>query len=220
MGQINKDYFDINEDMKANTIDDILVEGEQKLVELTPHKKTFILESFLKGLPFALLWGGFDAFFIVMMITTGAFNEMGGTAMIFVIIGFFVIHLIPVWLYIAGIIKKLAGYKNIKYVLTDKRIIIRSGLIGIDFKIFYYSEIDSIDVKVGLLDRIFKVGDLYIKSKTQSAVIEDIKAPYAYSSKIQKIILDIKADIEFPNDYRPDKNSGYNTNYIADEKDK
>ena len=86
-------------------------------------------------------------------------------------------------------------------------------MIGIDFKIFNYYEINSLDVKVGIFDRMFKVGDLYIKSNSQSAIIEDIKAPYAYSTKIQKIILDLKTDMNYPNDLRPDENHGYKTKY-------
>ena len=213
---IDKNYFDVDENIKQNTIEDILTSGEEKLVELEPHKTTFFLESLLRGLPLALIWGGFDFFFIFMMIQTGVFEE--SMTMVPVLIGFFAVHLIPVWLYFVNVFKKIAGYKNIKYVLTNKRIIIRSGLIGIDFKIFYYSEIDSVTVRVGILDRIFKVGDLFIKSKTQTAMIEDIKAPYAYSSKIQKIILDLKADMAFPNDLRPDTNHGYNTDYVSNDK--
>ena len=221
MPKVDKEYFNVDENIKQNTVEDILIPGENVLVELHPDKKTFIAESILKGLPLALIWGGVDFFIIYMMITTGAFGDAGGEMSGFIVpflILFFALHLIPVWAYVANVVKKVVGYKNITYVLTDKRIIIRSGIIGIDFKIFHYYEINSIDVKVGILDRIFKVGDLYIKSDSQSAVIEDIKAPYAYSSKIQKIILDLKADMAYPNDLRPETNHGYNTNYVGDDK--
>ena len=69
-----------------------------------------------------------------------------------------------------------------------------------------------------MLDRIFKVGDLYIQTASQVGKIENIKAPYHYSSKIQKIVQDIKTDINFPNDLRPSENHGYNTKYIGDNK--
>ena len=219
MAQIDKNYFDVDENIKQNKVEDILIPGEEVLARLNPHKQTFILESILKGLPIALVWAGFDFFFIFMMIQTGAFNDMG-PGFVFGIIAFFAIHLIPVWLYIVNIVKKLAGYKNIEYVLTDKRVIIRSGLIGVDFKFIYYSDIDSINVKVGIFDRLFKVGDLHIKSNTQTAVIEDIKAPYAYSAKIQKIVTDLKTDMAYPNDLRPKTNHGYNTKYTGDENNK
>lgn len=219
MAKITKDYFELNDNIKQNDINDILVSGEEILLSLKPDKKTSILESILKGLPLALIWGGFDAFFIIMMFTTGLGDTMGGFIIVFLVV-FFAIHLIPVWKYIAGIIKTIAGYKNIVYVFTSKRIIIRTGLIGIDFKNIYYEEVQTVTVKVGLLDRIFKVGDLYIQTANQVGKIENIKAPYHYSSKIQKIVQDIKTDINFPNDLRPSENRGYNTKYIDDSKNK
>ena len=210
MANIDQDYFQLDENIKQNKIEDILTEGETVLVRLQPHRKTYVLESIFKGLPLALVWLGFDAFFIFMIITQNVAANIGGWFIPFMIL-FFGIHLIPVWLFIYNLIKNLAGYKNLEYVFTDKRIIIRSGVIGVDFKFIYYEEIQSVLVKVGIFDRLFKVGDLYIKTESQTGVIEDIKAPYQYSTKIQKIAQDIKTDINYPNDLRPDENHGYNT---------
>ena len=212
MANIDENYFNPDEGIKQNQVEDILEEGETILQRLKPDRRDYILEAIFKGLPFVLIWAAFDVFFIVMMVTTGAFTQMGGF-MIPVLIGFFALHLLPVWLYIAGIVKRVGGYKNIEYVITDKRIIIRSGLIGIDFRYFYYSAIQSVTVKVGLWDRMFKVGDLYLTATNQSAVLEDIKNPYFFGTKIEKIVQDIKADISYPNDLRPEENHGYNTKY-------
>ena len=63
------------------------------------------------------------------------------------------------------------------------------------------------------VEKMFKVGDIYVKSDTQSAVLDDIEHPYEYLSRLQKITLDIKADIYYPNDLRPGENHGYNTKY-------
>ena len=210
MANIDEEYFKVEEDIKNNKVEDILAPGESILVRLKPDKKTYVLESIFKGLPLALVWGGFDAFFIYMIISQNVAKEIGMWFIPFMIF-FFGIHLIPVWLFIYRLIKKLAGYKNLEYVFTDKRIIIRSGLIGVDFKYIYYEEIQSVIVKVGIFDRLFKVGDLYIQTASQTGIVEDIKAPYQYSSKIQKIAQDIKTDINYPNDLRPEENHGYNT---------
>ena len=208
---VDEDYFKVDENIKNNEIKDILDEEESVLLTLKPDRKDYILESFLKGLPIALIWLAFDTFFIIMLITTNAFEQ--NKWLIFFVIGFFALHLLPVWLYFGGIIKRVGGYKNISYAFTDKRIIIRSGVIGIDFKFAYYSEIESVNVKVGIWDRMFKVGDLYIKSPTQTLLLEDIKSPYAYASKIQDLVRDLKADINYPNDLRPEENHGYRTKY-------
>lgn len=210
MAQIDKEYFNVEESIKQNKVEDILGKDEEILVSLKPNRKVYILESIFKGLPIALIWGGVDAFAIYMIISTGAFAQSG---MIFFFIVFFGLHLIPVWLYIASIIKKVAGYKNISYTFTDKRIIVRSGLVGIDFRYLYYSDIDSVNVKVGIFDRLFKVGDIHIQGISQLIVVEDVSAPYIYADKIQTIVRDLKADMNFPNDLRPEENHGYNTKY-------
>ena len=210
MSQIDKDYFNVEESIKQNKVEDILGKDEEVLASLKPNRKVYILESIFKGLPIVLLWGGIDAFAIYMIVSTGAFAESG---MIWFIVLFFALHLIPVWMYIARIVKVVAGYKNISYTFTDKRVIVRSGIIGIDFKYQYYSDISSVNVKVGIFDRLFKVGDVHIQGNTQHIVVEDINAPYIYADKIQKIVRDLKADMQFPNDLRPEENHGYNTKY-------
>lgn len=201
--------------MKQNAVEDILEKDEKILQRLKPNAKVIRLEAIFKGMPLALLWFSIDAIFIVTMFATGAVEE--APWMIAFMIGFFALHLLPVWLYIANLIKKLAGYKNIEYVFTDKRIIIRSGLVGIDFKSIYYTSLESVNLKVGLFDRLFKVGDIYLKANTQTAVLEDIENPYVYLSKLQKIALDIKSDIYYPNDLRPSENHGYQTEYKGGE---
>ena len=211
MANVDKEFFKVDESIKQNEIKDILGEEEEVLLTLKPERKVYIAESVLKGLPVALLWGGIDAFVIYTLIASGALQEVGMMAGF--LIGFFTIHLIPVWLYLAQVIKRVMGYKNLSYAFTDKRIIVRSGLVGIDFKFIYYTDIDSVDVKVGILDRLFKVGDLYVKSNTQTAVLDDIKSPYIYGDKIQEIVRDLKADMLYPNDLRPEENNGYKTKY-------
>ena len=201
--------------MKQNAVEDILEKDEKILQRLKPNAKVIRLEAIFKGMPLALLWFSIDAIFIVTMFTTGAVEE--APWMIAFMIGFFALHLLPVWLYIANLIKNLAGYKNIEYVFTDKRIIVRSGLVGIDFKSIYYTSLESVNLKVGLFDRLFKVGDIYLKANTQTAVLEDIENPYVYLSKLQKIALDIKSDIYYPNDLRPSENHGYQTEYKGGE---
>lgn len=208
---IDENYFKTDNPMKQNSIEDILSKDEKILQRLKPNKRVLLLESIFKGLPVVLLWVAFDTFFIVMMIVTGAFKENPG--LIPAVIAFFALHLLPLWLYILNIIKTMAGAKNIEYVFTDKRIIIRSGVIGIDFKNIYYTDVQGINCRVGIFDRIFKVGDLYIKALNQSAVLMNIETPYFYLQKLQKITLDIKTDIQYPNDLRPKENHGYNTEY-------
>lgn len=213
MNQIDKDFFEQNKPKQADSIEQILMDEEQILVRLKPNKASLIWEAFLKGLPFVLIWAAFDIFFISMVILTGEASEM-----LFILIPFFLIHLAPVWIYIANIVKTIAGHKNIEYVFTDRRIIIRSGVIGIDFKTINYADVVGVNCKVGIIEKIFKVGDIHIQAKSQNALLNNIEQPYYYLSKLQQISLDMKADLAYPNDLRPSTNHGYRSSYNRDEK--
>lgn len=69
------------------------------------------------------------------------------------------------------------------------------------------------NLRVGLVDRIEKVGDIYIKSIGGANVLYDLENPYSLTEKLQKIVVDIKTDIQFPNNLRPAENDGYSTKY-------
>ena len=212
MKRIDENYFKVDESMKKNTIEDILDEGEHILWRECPNKKAYILSKTMTMFPIAIIWLLFDSAFVV----GGFYGYASGDMPIGVLIGLFVFllfHLTPVWIWLFGIIRAVKEYKNVEYAFTEKRIIIRSGFIGIDFKNIYYTEVQSVNLKVGLTDKMFKVGDVYIKSNNESVVLFDIKNPYQITSKLQKITLDIKTDIYYPNALRPEENPGYKTKY-------
>lgn len=47
-------------------------------------------------------------------------------------------------------------YKNVYYVYTNKRIVIRSGIFGVDYKSLDMAMIGAVDVYVSLIDKILK----------------------------------------------------------------
>ncbi len=210
MKSVDENYFKMTEGMQANAIEDILDVDESVLLRLKPKKSAYIFNSTLRMLPIAIIWLLFDGFFIGAML----FNASSMPGYIwFIIVPFFAVHLFPVWMWIGGIVRAVAGWKNIEYVFTEKRIILRSGVVGIDFVNIYYSDIKGVNLRVGIIDRMFKVGDIYISAERQSEVLWDIPNPYFILQKLQKIVHDIKTDIIFPNDLRPKENHGFRTKY-------
>ena len=214
MKKINENYFKNSHSSseKPINIKDVVAKGEQILWCGKPKRKAYIFSSIFTMFPIALIWLLFDSVFIIAMIASNAFAQMPGIAIAGILV-FFAFHLTPVWIWLANIITASRGYKNLEYVFTNKRIIVKSGIIGIDFKNIYYSEIQSVNLKVGLIDKMLGVGDIYIKSKDSSQVLFDISDPYFITQKLQEIVIDIKTDIEFPNGLRPEENPGYNTKY-------
>ena len=211
MAKLDETYFKIDpsgRDLK--NIEDVIGSDEQILWRGKPKKRAYLINAFTKMLPIALIWLLFDGAFIGLMI--GTMDEIPASVKIFMA-AFFLFHLMPVWIWLSNVLTANRQHENLEYAFTNKRIIIKSGIIGIDFKNIYYSEIDSVNLRVGLVDRIEKVGDIYIKSIGGANVLYDLENPYTLTEKLQKIVVDIKTDIQFPNNLRPAENDGYSTKY-------
>ena len=215
MGNIDENYFKMPTSGKLNSIEEIIGNNETLLLKQKPKKKAYIFNSIVKFIPFALIWLAFDSFFIIAV----AKSDMPSVVWAF-IVPFFAVHLAPVWICIANILKAGKAWKNLEYAFTDRRIIIRSGVIGINIVNVYYADIKGVNMRIGLFDRMFKVGDIYISCNEQSQVLYDLENPYFILDRIQKIVLDLKTDVYFPNDLRPETNSGYKTKYIHENDDK
>ncbi|MBQ4268349.1 MAG: PH domain-containing protein [Clostridia bacterium] len=214
MKRIDEKFFQ-NDKKSFQTIEDVLNENERVLWRGKPKKKAYLLNAFFKMFPFAFIWLLFDGAFIGAFLFAGSKGHIPAFAIV-MLIAFFAIHLLPVWIWLANIITASKQHKNLEYAFTDKRIVIKSGVIGIDFKNIYYSDIQSVNLKVGIIDRILKVGDVYVKSASGADVLFDIDDPYFITQKLQTIVLDIKTDVQFPNALRPNENPGYQTTYTGD----
>lgn len=207
--QVNQKYFGGN-NMQSNKIEDLITPDETVLWDSVPKKSAYILASILKMLPIVIIWLLFDGAFIWTMVSF--MDEVPWFLWVF-----FALHLAPVWLWISNIVRSVAEIKNIRYVITDKRIIIRSGVI-VDLKFMYFTDIINVRVRVGVIDRMLKVGDIYITAEKQTAVLYDITDPYGVANELQRIVRDIKADTYYPNAFRPDENPGYGTKYTGNGK--
>lgn len=195
-----------------------LVEGETLIWRTKPKKFAFIVNQILVMMPIALLWLIFDSFFIISFLSTEQTSEM-----LFFIIPFFIFHLMPVWIWLGQVISANRRWQNTKYYVTDKRIIIQNGFFSENYQTIYYKDIKNVDLRIGLIDQILNVGDIYFdlgqyyttKNGTRSikSGFLDVENPKEIYSKIQKIVMDIQTDIEYPNALRPEENPGYNTKY-------
>lgn len=213
MARFNEKYF--NADPKDSvTIDSLLSEDEQVLLRAKPNKKAFILSRIFSMFPIALIWLIFDGTFLYFFFTEFAKNGLP-TIFIVLICVFFALHLIPVWIWLSRVLTAYAYYKNNEFCITNKRIICKSGLIA-DIKNVYFQDIVSVNVKVGLMDKMLKVGDIYVRSTNEAVVLFDIENPYAIGNQLQQIVNDIKTDIHYPNALRPEDNRGYQTKYTAE----
>ena len=214
MGEKIVDKYYGNMYSSTNSIEGQLMPDESVIWKGMPKKSAFILNSSVKMAPFALIWLCVDGF----MISTFAFSGMM-KQMAWFIIPFFALHLLPVWIWLYQMITAAGRWKNTEYAVTNKRIILRNGLVGYQYQSIYYTEISNVSLHVGAIDRILGVGDVYIlmnayaNTGKDAPVILDVEEPGRVYSLLQQTVMDIQTDIHYPNALRPDTNPGYHTQY-------
>jgi hypothetical protein len=174
----------------------------------------------VQGIPFllfGLMWGAFDLFFLMNILKSG----FGG--MNWFLIPFMLLHLFPFYGSILNMFRLVLVYPNVNYAITTKRIMIRSGFFGIDFKAVDFDKIQNMEVNVGPLEKLFSVGSIKIFSgETMSSkngmrsmydTFKAIDNPYGVFKQLKQVSMDIRSDIQYPNQYRPEDNPGYRTKY-------
>ncbi len=119
----------------------LLDEDEQIIQEIKPLKKPTNLGSWI-------LVGVFAFFAIVFTIIPFLVNDFEEFAPMF---GIAVMCFVPA--IIGGILTPIA-YKKYLYCITNKKVIIRSGIIGVDFRVIELDSITTVDVITGLTDKL------------------------------------------------------------------
>lgn len=189
-------------------INELISENETMIWEGTPDEVCYIWAGVIPMIPFAFIWIMFDAFFLVTLFSSGINGKM-----LWFIIPFFLLHLMPVWATIGTYAKNKLEYKNVVYAITNKRVLIRDGIVGIDFKSIDFAEIDNIHVHVNILEKIRNVGTIVCSVDSKNYNLMSVKDPYQVFKQLQKVSFDVKTDIEYPNAKRPGDNPGYQTKY-------
>ena len=191
-----------------------LAAGEAILWRGKPKKSAFIASRSLTLMPIAVVWLILDLGFISNMFGVGGMN--------YFLIPFFALHLMPVWIWLGSTLTAGKRWKNTMYYVTNRRIIIQSGFLAVDEKSLFYKDMANAQLRIGLMDKLFGTGSILLDNGyydyhrrrnypgTKLEHLEDAQSAY---NRIQKTILDIQTDIEYPNAYRPEQNPGYNTDY-------
>ena len=195
MADFNEKYFASgNGEPRPDKVEDVLLDGEQIAWRGKPKKSAYIANSIAKMFPIALIWIVFDGFFIGMMATNGF--DIPTPLIVFMSI-FFVLHLAPVWIWIYKAATARKRHENLEYVFTDKRIIIRSGVVAVNFDAIDYQDVAAVNVRYGVIDKIAKVGDISVTSAKKATVIEDLDNPREVSKILQSLVSKVKTNVSF-----------------------
>lgn len=190
--------------------------GEKIYFEGKPNKKCFLLESIFNPLlPFSIMWALFDSMFIGVSMQAGAPKEFAGFISIFMLF-----HLMPVWMYLGGVIFSVKNYKNTSYIVTDRAIYISKGVFSKHIETKPFAELSHINLHRGVFDQMCGVGDVIAttnqrdsEGRTKSITISSISEYTDVYNMVKKLQTDIYSDVMYPNAKRPAENPGYNTEY-------
>ncbi len=145
------------DDLKA-----LINPGESILYEGRPEKRCFVFESIFNPLlPFAALWAAID---LSILGATFADEVASQTPVIFVLIPFMLLHMMPVWIYLGGVLFTSLKHHNTAYIITDKSIYISGGTFTKNIQTFSFSDVSNIEIHRGLFDQMFNVGDIIVTS--------------------------------------------------------
>ena len=184
---------------------------ETVLYEGKPDKKCFIFESMFNPLlPVAIIWALIDSQFLGF--------AMDGMQLF--MIPFMLFHLMPVWIYLGGVIFSFRRYKNTYYIVTDHAIYVSNGIFTMNLEAKTFAELSRVNLHRGIFDQMFNVGDIQIttnqftkKNMPASLNINSISNYTEVYQLVKKLQKDIYSDIMYPNDLRPQENHGYKTKY-------
>lgn len=196
---------------------------EQILWQGRPNKLCSILEGIFNPLlPVALLWLLCDAF-VLFCFLNNAKPTKDNTVILFLLI-----HALPIWIYIAGVLFTFRKYKHTEYIITDKGVYISGGIFAYTCQMKSYMDISSINIHRGVFDQQLKVGDVVFSSVLDETNTQIISNNNPNSAKlsisnisdyqqvfnlVKKLQIDVFSDTMYPNDLRPAENHGYKTKY-------
>ncbi len=154
------------ENMTHNqTLYNMLDENEEILWSGKPNLKCFILESIFNPLlPFAVIWALFDGFFISMLFHKGGPATQTPFLPI-VFIGFFALHLMPVWLYLGGVIFSFLKHKHTEFVVTNKGVYVSGGIFTLTYEHKSFAELSQVTINRGVIDQLLGVGDVFFPTQ-------------------------------------------------------
>lgn len=187
MKKINENYF-----VKDTTIDttdatNLLDKNEKILWKAKPKKLAYVLSKSIKLMPIAIIWLLIDLSIILNLFFSDIFNEIGFMLIFF--IGFFALHLMPVWIWIGSMVKASREMQSLEYIITNKRILEIFGQNNKYIKTqLALKDMESTNLKVSSIDKFLKVGDIYISGKNKkNMVLFDITDYEFINSQIAKL---------------------------------
>lgn len=154
--------YKVSDDLKS------MMNNERIVWSGRPKKSCFVLECiFNPMLIFAFIWFMFD-FMFISQIFSSDLSELDSSVWMFV--GFFALHLMPVWIYLGGVIFSFRKLKNTEYAITDKGIYSTNGCFSKQYNFKPFTDLSHVYIHRGIFDQWLGVGDVISECHHYAAV--------------------------------------------------
>lgn len=193
--------------MNGAFLRDGMAADEKVIWEGKPDKKAFFLKAVFNFLlPISIVWGILD----FSLLFSSVSGDEGAENLI--IVPFMLLHLMPVWIYLASVVLAFFRYRNTAYLLTDKNIYISGGVFAREVNVKPLSRLYELQTKVGLFEKLCHVGSVIIgdpgvgtaeTGQIVSAVgIQSVPDYDELCRRIRSLQFNAASDMCYPNDKR------------------
>ena len=163
-----------------------IVEGESIVWAGKPFLKPFIAKR-LPGMVAPLL------FMLIPLSLPISIYEIMASAGLFAVLFFIFWYGVLSLALVSATLYPLFVWRNLYYVLTDKRIVVRKGVIGIDYDFLKLELVQQVNVNIGIWDKIYGSGTVVIQAVGVSPlVLENVGEPLEVRRLIENLVSRIK----------------------------
>lgn len=186
MDNIKDDFFVKTSHNTARTAEQLIDENEKILWKARPKKFAYLMSKSISMAPAAIIWLIFDLTIIIAICTIPK-GEIPIMMPLF-LIGFFALHLTPVWIWLGQIIKASKEMHTIEYVITNKRVLEIRGTTRYIHASIKIKDIEDAVLDKNFIDKILKVGDIYISGIENKIVLFDITESEFILNKLLQLV--------------------------------
>ena len=171
-----------------------LNEGEHVVVSTRTHVK--VLLGALLSLLVTVFVAAFAAGLVNKQLDDGAVRT---TLMLVILV---VAVLVILWF----VIRKFVGWLTTTYTFTNRRFIQRSGFIAKKGTTIPLNRISEVDFDIGLIDRIFGCGTLYVSDASEQGRVPLKDIPRV--EEVQRVVAEELHKLTQPHESRPSTDDG------------
>lgn len=169
-----------------NVFNDIIEKDEKIIKVFKPNKMRYWFGIILGGIGWLFATG----FWFILPLLGAVADEPTGEMDVlwFISIGFVAIFALVL---LVSLICSAVSYRNRFYAYSNKRILIRSGIIGIDYRTLEFQSLTATNVRVSFLDKILgtKTGTIEFASPSSPIGMgyngARVASPYAFKGITQ-----------------------------------